>query len=210
MNERLELLALQEAERKRIAEDLHDTTVQDLVHLSQQLELATMYLNQDMNQTRLELVSAKKYIKKIIDDMRGTIYDLRPMALDDIGWDAAIDKLQKDLKDKSDISVIFDMCNIDYIDSVIKITIYRIICEACQNTCKHSKADSMAVTMRKDGKRLILDIVDDGVGIGEYDETNHFGLSMIKEKVALLSGKLSIITNGKGTIIDIVIPIEES
>lgn len=209
MNEKLELLAMQESERKRIAEDLHDTTVQDLVHLSQQLELAMMYLNQDVNQTRLELVSAKQYIKKIIDDMRGTIYDLRPMALDDIGWSAAIEKLQKDLKEKSDISVIFDVCNIDDMDSLIKITIYRIICEACLNTCKHSKADSMTVTMQKDGKRLILDIVDNGVGIGEYDETNHFGLSMIKEKVSLLSGKLSIFTNGKGTIIDIVIPMEE-
>lgn len=209
MNERLELLAMQEAERKRIAEDLHDTTVQDLVHLSQQLELATMYLNQDVNQTRLELISAKKYIKKIINDIRGTIYDLRPMALDDIGWNAAIDKLQKDLKDKSDINVIFDMCNIDDVDSIIKITIYRIICEACQNTCKHAKADSMAVTMRKNENRLVLDIADDGVGIGDYDETNHFGLSMIKEKVDLLSGKLSIITNDKGTIIDIVIPIED-
>ena len=101
MNEKIELLVMQETERKRIADDLHDTTVQDLVHLSQQLELATMYLNQDVNQTRLELMSAKKYIKKIIEDMRGTIYDLRPMAFDDIGWNAAIDKLKKDFKDKS-------------------------------------------------------------------------------------------------------------
>ena len=45
-----------------------NTTVQDLVHLSQQLEIAMMYLNQDINQTRLELVSAKKNIKNIIDD----------------------------------------------------------------------------------------------------------------------------------------------
>lgn len=209
MNERLELLAMQEAERKRIADDLHDTTVQDLVHLSQQLELAMMYLNEDVNQTRLELISAKKNIKKIIDDMRGTIYDLRPMAFDDIGWESAIDKLLDELKNKSDTSVIFDMCNIDDVDSLIKITIYRIICEACQNTCKHAKARSMTVTMRREEHRLVLDIVDDGVGIGDYDETNHFGLSMIKERVGLLSGKLSIRTNEKGTIIDIVIPIEK-
>lgn len=209
MNERLELLAMQEAERKRIADDLHDTTVQDMVHLSQQLELAMMYLNQDVNQTRLELISAKKNIKKIIDDMRSTIYDLRPMAFDDIGWRSAIDKLSDELNNKSDISVIFDMCNIDDVDSLIKISIYRIICEACQNTCKHAKANSMTITMRRDKHRLILDIVDDGVGIGDYDETNHFGLSMIKERVGLLSGKLSIRTNEKGTIIDIVIPIEK-
>lgn len=208
MNEKIELLVMQETERKRIADDLHDTTVQDLVHLSQQLELATMYLNQDVNQTRLELMSAKKYIKKIIEDMRGTIYDLRPMALDDIGWNAAIDKLKKDLKEKSDINVIFNMCNIDNIDSIIKITIYRIICEACRNTYKHANAESIIVTMRKDSKYLTLDIVDDGIGIGEYDDTNHFGLSMIKEKVDLLSGKLVIITDERGTNINIIIPIE--
>ena len=208
MNEKIEVLVMQESERKRIADDLHDTTVQDLVHLSQQLELATMYLNQDINQSRLELLNAKRFIKKIIDDMRGTIYDLRPMALDDIGWNAAIDKLKKDLKDKSDIGVNFKMCNIDDIDSIIKITIYRIICEACRNTYKHANADSIIVTLKKDDNSLMLEIEDDGIGIGEYDETNHFGLSMIKEKVELLSGRLSIVTNGKGTILNIIIPLD--
>ena len=208
MNEKIEVLVMQELERKRIADELHDTTVQDLVHLSQQLELATMYMNSDLNQTRLELVSAKKLIKKIIQDMRGTIYDLRPMALDDIGWNAALDKLKKDFKEKSDINVNFNVCNIDKLESIIRITIYRIICEACRNTYKHAKAESITVTMKRNGKSLILDIVDDGIGIGEYDETNHFGLSMIKEKVDLLSGKLSIITNERGTNINIVIPVE--
>lgn len=208
MNEKIEVLIMQESERKRIADELHDTTVQDLVHLSQQLELATMYMNSDLNQTRLELVSAKKLIKKIIQDMRGTIYDLRPMALDDIGWNAALDKLKKDFKEKSDINVNFNVCNIDKLESIIRITIYRIICEACRNTYKHAKAESITVTMKRNGKSLILDIVDDGIGIGEYDETNHFGLSMIKEKVDLLSGKLSIITNERGTNINIVIPVE--
>lgn len=208
MNEKIEVLVMQESERKRIADELHDTTVQDLVHLSQQLELATMYMNSDLNQTRLELVSAKKLIKKIIQDMRGTIYDLRPMALDDIGWNAALDKLKKDFKEKSDINVNFNVCNIDKLESIIRITIYRIICEACRNTYKHAKAESITVTMKRNGKSLILDIVDDGIGIGEYDETNHFGLSMIKEKVDLLSGKLAIITNERGTNINIVIPVE--
>ena len=57
---------MQEAERKRIAEELHDTTVQDLVHLSQQLELANMYLNQDINLSRIELAKAKK--RKILQN----------------------------------------------------------------------------------------------------------------------------------------------
>ena len=50
-------------------------------------------------------------------------------------------------------------------------------------------------------------IMDDGIGIGEYDRMNHFGLSMVKEKVGLLSGRLSIFTNENGTTLDITIPI---
>lgn len=206
-NDRLEILSMQEAERKRIAEDLHDTTVQDLVHLSQQLELAILYLNKDTIQTKKELSEARNNIKKIIEDMRETIFDLRPMAFDDIGWESAIENLKNNLEENNDINVIFDICNIDNYDSLIKITIYRIIREACQNILKHANASKMVVNMKENTNNISLMIMDDGIGIGEYDRMNHFGLSMVKEKVGLLSGRLSIFTNENGTTLDITIPI---
>ena len=206
-NDRLEILSMQEAERKRIAEDLHDTTVQDLVHLSQQLELAILYLDKDTIQTKKELFEARNNIKKIIEDMRETIYDLRPMAFDDIGWESAIENLKNNLEENNDINVIFNICNIDNYDSLIKITIYRIIREACQNILKHANASKMVVNMKKNTNSISLMIMDDGIGIGEYDRMNHFGLSMVKEKVGLLSGRLSIFTNENGTTLDITIPI---
>ena len=206
-NDRLEILSMQEAERKRIAEDLHDTTVQDLVHLSQQLELAILYLDKDTIQTKKELSEARNNIKKIIEDMRETIYDLRPMAFDDIGWESAIENLKNNLEENNDINVIFNICNIDNYDSLIKITIYRIIREACQNILKHANASKMVVNMKENTNSISLMIMDDGIGIGEYDRMNHFGLSMVKEKVGLLSGRLSIFTNENGTTLDITIPI---
>lgn len=206
-NDRLEILSMQEAERKRIAEDLHDTTVQDLVHLSQQLELAILYLDKDTIQTKKELFEARNNIKKIIEVMRETIYDLRPMAFDDIGWESAIENLKNNLEENNDINVIFNICNIDNYDSLIKITIYRIIREACQNILKHANASKMVVNMKENTNSISLMIMDDGIGIGEYDRMNHFGLSMVKEKVGLLSGRLSIFTNENGTTLDITIPI---
>ena len=206
-NDRLEILSMQEAERKIIAEDLHDTTVQDLVHLSQQLELAILYLDKDTIQTKKELFEARNNIKKIIEDMRETIYDLRPMAFDDIGWESAIENLKNNLEENNDINVIFNICNIDNYDSLIKITIYRIIREACQNILKHANASKMVVNMKENTNSISLMIMDDGIGIGEYDRMNHFGLSMVKEKVGLLSGRLSIFTNENGTTLDITIPI---
>lgn len=62
-----EILYFQEFERRRIAEGLHDTTAQELIHLSQQLELAFLYLEQDIVQAKLEMISAKKQIKTIIN-----------------------------------------------------------------------------------------------------------------------------------------------
>lgn len=90
-----DILLLQETERKRIAEALHDTTVQDMVYLSQQLELVLLYLEQDVIQARLEVITARHQIKNIIGEMRDAIYDLRPLILDDIGWDMAWERLKK-------------------------------------------------------------------------------------------------------------------
>ena len=67
-----EVLLLQEAERKRIAEEIHDTTVQDLVCLSHQLELVLLYMEQDITLARLETVVARKQVKRMIGEMRET------------------------------------------------------------------------------------------------------------------------------------------
>ena len=85
--ENTEMLEFREAERKRIADELHDTTVQDLICLSQQLEIAYYYMDKDPIRARLEVASSRKKIKDIINQMRETIYDLRPMAFDDISWE---------------------------------------------------------------------------------------------------------------------------
>ena len=92
-----DILLLQETERKRIAEALHDTTVQDMVHLSQQLELVLLYLEQDVIQARLEAITARHQIKNIISEMRDAIYDLRPLILDELGWNTAWERLRNKL-----------------------------------------------------------------------------------------------------------------
>ena len=149
-NSSFDILALQEAERRRIAEDLHDTTVQELVALSQQLELVNLYFDKDQVQARLELISAKKQIKDIINGIRNTIYDLRPMSFDDFGWEASIERLYRETKDKNDMSVIFDIEKIQNIDKVIEITIYRIMREAIYNVCKHAKATELKVCLHNE------------------------------------------------------------
>lgn len=207
------ILKCKEMERKRIAEDLHDTTVQDLVHLSQQIELALLYMDDDLVQTKLELLSAKKNAKNIINDIRNVIFDLKANVLKDIGWKTAFERLEYKLRsNNSNININFDVDEINITDSIMDISIYRVISEACQNIIKHSNANNVWIVIKVIDNYINIVIRDDGVGFKTSDNcvnnVNHFGLEFMKEKVMHLSGIFNISSDyNKGTVINIQIPL---
>lgn len=205
--ENREILFQQETERRRIAEELHDTTVQEMIHLSHQLELALLYMDKDVIQSKLEIVSARKQIKGIINGIRETIYDLHPMTLDDIGWDAAFSRLKDDLQNKSgNLGIHFDIDPVDMSDGVTALSIYRIINEACRNIVRHSKAENIWIDVKCLDPMISVCIKDDGIGFSQQALTNHFGLQFMQERVALLSGEMDIESDSDGTRIRVVIP----
>ncbi|MDE7206453.1 MAG: sensor histidine kinase [Lachnospiraceae bacterium] len=201
-----EILRMQEIERKRIAEKLHDDTVQDIICLSQKLELAMLYMDKDIVQAKLELALAKKQIRVIMDGVRDTIYDLRPMILDDIGYDAAFGRLRDMLTDKG-YDVHFDVDNVSMTDGVTALSVYRIVNEGCRNIVKHSQAKKVFVFVKYNSDKINITIADDGVGFSGKKGGKHFGLSFMKERVELLSGEMEIISNERGTSIHIMIPV---
>lgn len=208
MNKR-EILLLQEKERKRIAEELHDTTVQDMVCLSQQLELILLYMEQDIALAKLETAVARKQVKHIIDEMRKTIYDLRPMMIDDIGWQASFEHLRDQMLAKNtDMNVCFDIDLVDRSDGITAISIYRIVREGCQNIIKHSNADCAEISVKNADGFIRICIQDNGVGMekGNGFRKNHFGLQYMNERVRTLSGTMEIISDSSGTQIQIVVP----
>lgn len=204
-----EIVLLQEAERKRIAEDLHDTTVQDLVCLSQQLELIMFYMEQDVTFARLETVVARMRVKRMIGEMREMIYDLRPMMIDDVGWQASFEHLRDQLlSDNSNLNVRFDIDPVDRSDGVTAVSIYRIVCEGCQNIIKHSNADRAEISVKNEDDLIRICIRDNGVGMEQSKDfcKNHFGLQYMRERVCALSGKMKLISDSSGTLIQIKIP----
>ncbi len=208
MDDKKKIISLQEQEQRRIANDLHDTTVQELVHLSQQLELIQAYMDKDMIQAKLEISLARKNIKSIIQNMRDTIYQLRPMSFDDLGWKLAIGRLQQEIHDRSDTSVIFSVDDLEEVDHLIVISIYRILKEACMNVYKHACASELSVAVKKYAEYIDIIIKDNGKGfdINKVRE-NHFGLQMMKERVELLSGTMECDSGLEGTLIHICIPL---
>ncbi|MFQ8776379.1 MAG: sensor histidine kinase [Roseburia sp.] len=148
--------------------------------------------------------------------MRGLIYDLRPMSFDDIGFDITVERALDKFKRFNNINCTYKIEGKPYsIDNVVQITLLRVIQEACNNAIKHAEASNLQVCMKYLNNKLRLVIVDDGKGFDvntirsvSRDDNTGFGLSMMKERVYLLSGKLDIQSSpGNGCTICATIPI---
>ena len=212
------ILETQEKERQRIARDLHDSTVQNLTSLVHKSELCMKLINVDPIRCRLELSSLSKTLRDVIEDTRNMIYDLRPMSFDDIGFDITVERYLDKIKGCSTTNFSYKVEGESYqINSVTALTLFRVIQEACSNAVKHGNAPKVDILLEYLTDRLHLKIDDDGKGfdlslIPEISREDHsgFGLSMMKERVYLLSGQILIESEpGKGFHIDITIPISE-
>ena len=103
------------------------------------------------------------------------------------------------------------------VDSLVSLTLLRVIQEACSNSIKHGHAKEINVSLNYEPKSLTLTIKDDGDGfdtsaIPEFtrDDNSGFGLSMMKERIYLLFGKISILSKpGEGCTVRVIIPVNK-
>ena len=197
---RLALLRSVETERQRIARELHDSTTQNLTAIVHKTELCSKIIESDPVKCKLELFSIGQTLRKIIEDTRGLIYDLRPMSFDDIGFDVTVERALDRFQRFHRIECGYYTEGTSYpINSVVQITLLRVIQEACNNAVKHAQASYLEVKVSYLEKKIVLVIKDDGKGFDvnavpdeTRDDNSGFGLSMMKERVYLLSGTISI------------------
>lgn len=219
-------LDIQEKDRQRIARDLHDTSLQNLAHLIHQIELSSMYIDKDPIQAKLELMSVNKSIKSIIEDIRNTIFDLRPMSFDDLGFADMLEDFLRKLQDRYKIPVTSRIDDIpvtadaatnpkEYAEGqTLLISLYRVIRECCLNAMEHSECQQLLVNVKKDSYNQCIDIEirDDGIGF-DVEEVlttmqNHYGLKIMKERIELLGGSIVIRSlKEEGTTVKITVPL---
>ena len=214
----LHILESHEHDRNRIARDLHDSSVQSLTCLVHKTELCMRLMDIDTIRVKLELQTMIETIKTIINGMREIIYNLRPMSLDNLGLAVTIDAYCLQLKKNYDMEVNF--CNLaeePKLPSISKVTLYRILQEACNNVVKHAKASKVNIVLSCENEKLKLLVQDNGVGFdtkkmneSSGETLREFGLSMMKERVALLGGDFFIDSVvGEGTKVSVEIPLQE-
>lgn len=209
----LSILNIQEEERQRIAMELHDTSLQTLAHVIHQVDLASIYMDKDIVKSKLELAEVKQNIKVVIEEIRNTIFDLRPMSFDDLGIEETIQRyIQYANKDHA-FQIHTDIGNIDTTYYIIMANIYRIIQECISNAIAHSGGDEIYFKCYSENKMCYIEIEDNGKGFVdgecEQDGQKHFGLSVVKERVMILNGEINISSViNKGTKISVVIPLK--
>ena len=213
----IKLLETQEMDRNRISRDLHDSTVQSLTGLVHKMEYCSRLVEKDPVRVKLELQSMIELNKEIINGMREIIYDLRPMSLNNIGLVATIESYCLHLRRYNNLDVVFKVDGHEQgLSSIVTVTLYRIIQEACNNSIKHSKANKISIHLSYIENNIELDIQDNGIGFdiaqveerSKEDSLNGFGLSTMKERARLLSGAFSIDTKpGAGTKIHVFVPV---
>lgn len=215
---RKKILEIQELERQRIARELHDSIVQSLTGMVHKIEFCTKLMDIDTVRCKLELQTMSKMVRKIIEDMRHVIYNLRPMSLDDIGLEVTLEQEVAKLQNTGNFLVDYKTEGVSLkLSPLVSLTILRIVQEACNNIRKHANAHHIKILVSYESEKINLQIKDDGCGFDvesirhlHREDGSGFGISMMKERVYLLSGKIKIESIvGEGTTILVEIPIDK-
>ncbi|HEY3177911.1 MAG TPA: PAS domain S-box protein [Casimicrobiaceae bacterium] len=198
-----------EAERARIAQDIHDELGAALTAIRMELALPSTPDEGDAKQPRRRNVAAIRRIDAAIEAMRRICSDLRPSLLDNMGLCAAIEWLAQDVQERAGIRCEVLLQGFDKEPEPNKGTaIFRIVQEAVTNAIRHSGASKLRISQRVNGSAAILSIADDGRGIKseELAGRKSFGIVGMKERAQSFGGKVTISGGRQGTQVTVRIP----
>lgn len=205
----------QEEERKRLARELHDDTVQALIAVKQQVEIAGSRLAKDPAGAASRLDDLQPLLNATIAGIRRQIHDLRPLYIEDLGFVPAIEMLVKQTTKRQRLDSDFRVTGEPQrrLSTAAEISAYRIVQEALNNVIAHAGASQVQVVMTFEMEGVTVTIADDGCGLGAATLTynlasqGHFGLLSMRERAQLCGGHLSINSAvGKGTTVNAWLP----
>ena len=207
------LVAVQEEERRRIAQDLHDHLGQQLTALNMKLDVAHRTAAEGDGTGHLS--EARAMLRRIDDDVDALAWQLRPAMLDDDGFVPALRRYVEDWSARCRVPAEFwadDLIDAPgFLSSEAETNLYRITQEALNNIAKYANAESVEVLLKRRNDAVVLLIQDDGVGfeVGEPGKrrSKTMGLVGMRERAGLVGGTFQIESApGEGTTIYVQVP----
>jgi signal transduction histidine kinase len=211
------LINAQEAERRRIAMELHDELGQALNAVKLNLRIIENGLEEDQHAIREECGKLQEYLSHVIEDVRRLSLALSPTVLEELGLTASIQWLVSGFARYPAAKVTADIEEIDhYVPDKHRIAIYRVLQEVLTNIHKHARAEHVSIVIRRHDDTVAFSVEDDGTGFDPKRELmkaaseKGLGLTTMSERVKVAGGILELWSReGKGTRITFSIPIEK-
>jgi signal transduction histidine kinase len=198
------MLHVEEIERRRISRELHDEAGQSLLCIRLQLELLEQAIPAVHAEWIGKLQEARDLTERTILEMRRLIAALSPAVLEQLGLGAAIRQLVNRFRRLHPIRVKLLLGRLGRLPQHTEIIVYRLVQECCNNIAKHSAAGSVNISVSSADGWVRLAVEDNGVGFRVEEalaRKDSFGLSGMRERVALLGGRFEIRSypkNGSG------------
>lgn len=202
---------VREAERMRIARELHDELAQWLTALKMDITWIAGRLPRDQEPLAHKAEKVKGLIDATVSAVRRIAADLRPMMLDDLGLVPAIENLLHEFSERTGIVISFDAEAEAQFRDPLTTAVYRMLQEALTNVARHAEASQVQVTMKIDNGSLLVQARDNGKGIGSAPpgKERSFGILGIKERAHTLGGRAEVFSPPEGgTVVEVVIPVE--
>jgi len=204
----------QEEERKRISRELHDETIQELVVLSQKLDILSVESTSMSEEDRQRLEKLQQDTGNIMKGVRRLSQDLRPAALDRLGLIPALEWLLTDTEEYSGLKTSITVTGEKRrLPERTELVLFRITQEAIRNTWRHSKASRVDLEIAFTNSKVSISVRDDGEGfippksMGDLAKNGKLGLAGMHERARLIGAKMAVHSEpGKGT--EITVEIE--
>ncbi len=205
------LVDVQEAERGRVARELHDETGQALSSLLLGLSLLEGEVDEPVK-AMVRINELEGLVDRTLDNLHRLAIDLRPASLDHLGLIPALEHYIEVFDDQNDLVVNFEVVGIkkDRLTPASETALYRIVQEAMTNVLRHAEAGRVDVLLERRGDQVVVVIEDDGVGF-DLDaalQSGRLGLLGMRERAEMLGGSLVIESDaGEGTTIVVEVPV---
>ena len=195
------MLHVEEMERRRISRELHDEAGQSLLCIRLQMELIEQSMPEDETEWKSKLGEARDLTERTILEMRRLIAALSPAVLEQLGLGAALRQLVNRFRRVHPCRIRLHLSRLGGLPQNTEIIVYRLVQECFNNIGKHSSATHVNISVSSADGMLKLVVEDNGVGF-KVDEAfakrDSFGLSGMRERVALLGGRFRVDSNPEG------------
>ncbi|MDX6503821.1 MAG: hypothetical protein QOE29_946 [Gaiellaceae bacterium] len=201
------VVAGQELERQRLARELHDETGQALTSIL--LGLHSVEEAKDAAARQVALAELRELVTDTLHDVRRLAVELRPKALDDFGLVPALERLTSGFAEATGIAVELEAgLGDERLTPEIETALYRIVQEALTNVVKHARARRVSIVVTRRPGSVSTLIEDDGRGFAPPEDGEGLGVVGMRERVALLDGRLQIESGAQGgTTIAVEVPV---